>query len=130
MSVEIEDKLKVMGDDISKLTLTEAVALSDYLEEEHGIKPAAGGGVMMAGPVAGEEIVEEQTSFDVILTSFDTGAKIKVIKAVRAETGLGLKEAKTLTESVPVPIKEGISKVDAETLSELFKGLGAEVEIK
>ncbi len=121
---------KEIGDKIVGLTLKEAKELSDYLENEHGIKPAAGGAVMMAGPVADAAApVEEQTEFNVVLTSFGE-KKINVIKVVRAATGLGLTEAKNLVEAVPSKIKEGISKEDAEKLKKELVEAGAAVEIK
>jgi large subunit ribosomal protein L7/L12 len=105
--------------------------LSDYLENVHGIKPAAGGAVMMAGPAAGgaAPAAAEKTEFDVILTAFGD-KKIGVIKVVRAATGLGLKEAKDLVEGVPGKVKEGISKEDAEKLKKELVEAGATVEIK
>jgi large subunit ribosomal protein L7/L12 len=129
MSTEAE--IKELGDKIAVLTLKEAISLSNYLEEEHGIEAASGGVMVAPGGGGAEEVAAvEQTSFDVYLNEFETGAKIKVIKAVRAETGVGLKEAKTFTENLPAAIKEGISKEDAEALAETFKELGAVVEIK
>lgn len=123
------DDIKKVGDSIVALTLLQAKDLADYLKDEHGIEPAAGGAVMMAGPaedVAGEE---EQTSFDVILK--ETGEKkIQVIKAVRAATGLGLKEAKEVVDSAPKAVKEGVSKEDAETLKKELEDAGATVELK
>ena len=124
------DDIKKIGDSIVALTLLQAKDLADYLKDEHGIEPAAGGAVMMAGPAeggGGEE--EEQTSFDVILK--ETGEKkIQVIKAVRAATGLGLKEAKEVVDSAPKAVKEGVSKEDAETLKKELEDAGATVELK
>ena len=123
---------KEIGDKISVLTLKEAKELSDYLEEEHGIKAAAGGAVMVAGPAAGADAgaaQEEQTEFDVVLESFGA-KKIGVIKVVRAAAGLGLKEAKDLVESAPTKVKEGISKEDAEKLKTEMEEAGATVSIK
>jgi large subunit ribosomal protein L7/L12 len=125
---------KELGEKIVSLTLKEAKELSDYLEEVHGIKPAAGGAVMMAGPVgdgAGAAAAPEKTDFDVILESFGAN-KIGVIKVVRAATGLGLKEAKDLVEGVPAKLKEGISKEDAEKFKKELEGAseGAKVSIK
>jgi len=129
--IEFDATTKEMGDKLVGLTLLEAKKLVDYLKEEHGTEPAAGGGVMMAAPGAGgeEAEVEEQTEFDVILTGFGD-KKIQVIKVVRASTSLGLKEAKDLVEGVPNPVKEGISKEDAEKLKEEIEGAGGSVEIK
>ena len=120
---------KKLGDGIVGLTLKEAVELADYLKAEYGIEPAAGGAVMMAaGPGAAEE-VEEQTQFDVILKDFGEN-KIKVIKAVRAMTSLGLKEAKELVESVPKAVKEGVQKDEADEARAQLEEVGAIVEIK
>jgi large subunit ribosomal protein L7/L12 len=121
---------KDLGDKIVALTLMQAKELADYLKEEYGIEPASGGAVMMAGPVAGgggEEAIEK-TSFDVILKSFGE-KKIQVIKEVRALTALGLKEAKELVDGVPKPVKEGVSKEDAETAKQQLEEVGATVEI-
>ncbi len=131
-ATEFDSVTKEMGDKLVGLTLLEAKKLVDYLEEEHGIAPAAGGGVMMAGPGAGDGgdgAVEEQTEFDVILTNFGD-KKIQVIKVVRAATALGLKEAKDLVEGAPKPVKEGISKEDAEKLKKEIEAAGGSVEIK
>ena len=120
---------KKLGDAIVALTLMQAKELADYLKEEHGIEPAAGGAVMMAGPAAGAaEEVEEKTSFDVILKEFGE-KKIQVIKEVRALTGLGLKEAKGLVDNAPKPVKEGVSKEDAEAARDKLEAVGAVVEI-
>ena len=91
------EEIKALGDKIAALTLKDAKALSDYLEEAYGIKAAAGGAVVMAGPVAGGDAApaaEEKTDFDVVLESFGA-KKLEVIKVVRAATGLGLKEHRT-----------------------------------
>jgi len=124
---------KEFGDKIAALTLKEAKELSDYLEEEHGIKAAAGGAVMMApaGGGAGDaaEAQEEQTEFDVVLESYGE-KKIGVIKVVRAATSLGLKEAKDLVEGVPAKVKEGLSKEDAEKFKTELEQAGATVSIK
>jgi large subunit ribosomal protein L7/L12 len=125
------DEIKQLGDGIVKLTLMQAKELADYLKEEYGIEPAAGGAVMVAGPAAAApaEAVEEKTSFDVILTGFGAN-KIQVIKVVRELTSLGLKEAKELVDGVPKPLKEGVSKEDAETAKKKLEEAGATVEIK
>jgi large subunit ribosomal protein L7/L12 len=127
---EFSDGTKDLGDKIVALTLLEAKSLADYLEEVHGIKPA-GGAVMVAGGGGGEEAaaVEEQTEFDVVLTSFGDN-KIAVIKVVRAATGLGLKEAKAVVEGAPKAVKEGVSQDDADKLKEEIEGAGGSVEIK
>jgi len=124
---------KKLGDQIAGLTLKQAKELSDYLEEEHGIKAASGGAVMMAAMPAGESgaaaAAEEKTEFDVILEGFGD-KKIGVIKVVRAATGLGLKEAKDLVEGVPAKVKEGLSKEDAQKLKTELEEAGATVSIK
>ena len=122
-----EAKIKDLGDSIAGLSLKEAVDLGDYLKDAYGIEPAAGGAVMMAGPAgAGAAEAEEQSEFDVILKS-PGGEKIKVIKVVREATGLGLKEAKELVDSMPSKIKEGLPKEEAEALVEKFKEVGAKL---
>jgi large subunit ribosomal protein L7/L12 len=122
--------IKKIGDKIVGLTLMQAKELGDYLKEEHGIEPAAGGAVVMAGPAAqGQaEEQEEKSSFDVILKEFGD-KKIQVIKEVRALTGLGLKEAKELVDNVPKPVKEGLSKEDAEAAQKKLESVGAVVEL-
>jgi large subunit ribosomal protein L7/L12 len=128
---EYSDTTKKPGDSIVELTLKEAKELSDYLENEHGIKAAAGGAVVMAGggDGGGGEAVEEQTEFDVVLESFGE-KKIAVIKAVRAMTGLGLKEAKDAVEGAPGKVKEGVSKEDAEKAKAELEEAGATATIK
>jgi large subunit ribosomal protein L7/L12 len=124
---------KDLGDKIVGLTLKAAKELSDYLDEVHGIKPAAGGAMVMAAPGgaggAAAEAAVEKTEFDVVLDAFGDN-KIGVIKVVRAATGLGLKEAKDLVESAPTKVKEGISKADAEKLKKELEDSGAKVSIK
>lgn len=122
--------IKKIGDKIVGLTLMQAKELGDYLKEEHGIEPAAGGAVMMAGPAAAgqAEEAEEKTSFDVILKEFGD-KKIQVIKEVRALTGLGLKEAKDLVDNVPKPVKEGLSKDEADAARQQLEAVGAVVEV-
>lgn len=130
---EYSDTTKDMGDKIVGLTLKEAKELSDYLKDVHGIEPAAGGGaVVMAGPAdggGGGEAAEEKTEFDVVMESFGD-QKIGVIKAVRAITGLGLKEAKEMVEGCPAKVKEGVSKEDAEKAKADLEAAGATVAIK
>lgn len=122
--------IKELGDKIVGLTLMQAKELGDYLKDEHGIEPAAGGAVMMAGPAAPAqaEEKEEKTSFDVILKSFGD-KKIQVIKEIRALTALGLKEAKDLVEGVPKPVKQGVTKDEAEAVGKQLEAAGAVVEI-
>lgn len=127
---EFNDATKELGDKIVGLTLLEAKALADYLEEVHGIKPAGGAVVAMAAEGGGGgEAAEEKTEFDVVLTGFGD-SKIPVIKIVRAATGLGLKEAKELVENTPKAIKEGLSQEDADKLKADVEGAGGSVEIK
>ena len=114
--------------DIKAMSVLELHELVKALEEEFGVSAAATA-VAVAGPVAAAEEVEEKTEFDVILK--DIGPeKIKVIKVVREQTGLGLKEAKAVVDGAPAPVKEGISKEDAEKIVEAFKAVGATCEIK
>ncbi|QDT81917.1 50S ribosomal protein L7/L12 [Gimesia maris] len=129
-TTEFGEETKELGDKIAGLTLLQAKDLAEYLDEVHGIKAAAGGAVMMTGPAAeAGPAAEEKTEFDVILTGFGDN-KIPVIKIVRAATGLGLKEAKDLVEGAPKPLKEGISKEDAEALVKEVKEAGGTAEVK
>ena len=120
--------LKQLAEQIVGLTLLEAQELKSILKDEYGIEPAAGGAVMMAGPAAAEA-VEEKTEFDVVLTAAGAN-KVAVIKAVRAATGLGLKEAKDLVEAAPTNLKEAVSKDEAEALKKELEAAGASVEVK
>ncbi len=129
---EFSAEIKKLGDTIVGLTLLQAKELSDYLKEAHGIEPAAGAVAVAAMPGAGggeAAAEEEQTAFDVILKAAGD-QKIKVIKEVRAATGLGLKEAKELVDSAPKPIKEGMSKEDADNLAKVLEEVGATIEVK
>jgi large subunit ribosomal protein L7/L12 len=125
---------KELGDKIVELTLKQAKELSDYLEEVHGIKAAAGGAVMIApqagGADGGAAAPPVKTEFDVVLEGYDDAKKIAVIKEVRAATALGLKEAKDLVEKHPSKVKEGISKEDAEKLKTALEAAGGKVSIK
>ncbi len=118
-------------DDLSGLTVLEAADLSKMLEEKWGVSAAAPMAMVAPGAaLAGEaDAAEEQTEFTVVLASFGE-KKINVIKEVRAITALGLKEAKDLVESAPKPVKEGVSKEEADKLKEKLEGAGATVEIK
>ncbi len=122
--------IKKIGDKIVGLTLMQAKELGDYLKEEYGIEPAAAGAMVMAGPAAqGQaEEKEEKTTFDVILKEYGD-KKIQVIKEVRALTALGLKEAKDLVDNAPKPVKEGLSKEDAEAARKKLEAVGAVVEL-
>ena len=115
-------------EELSKLTVLEAADLAKALEEAWGVSAAAAVAVA-AGPAAAAEAVEEQTEFDVILTG-DGGKKIQVIKEVRAITGLGLTEAKTLVESAPKAINEGVNKAEAEDVKAKIEAAGGTVELK
>lgn len=128
-ATEFDDKTKELGDKIVGLTLLEAKRVVDYLKQVHGIEPAGGGAVMMAGPAAAVEAKVEQTEFNVVLTGFGEN-KIGVIKVVRAVSGLGLKEAKDLVEGVPKTLKEGVSKEDAEKLKAEIAAAGGTCDIK
>jgi large subunit ribosomal protein L7/L12 len=129
MSREWNANIKELGDKIVALTLMQAKELADYLKEEHGIEPAAGGAVMVAGPAAAAaEAPVEKTSFTVMAKGFGDN-KIQVIKEVRALTGLGLKEAKDLVESLPKPVKENVPKQEAEDAKAKLEAAGATVEI-
>ncbi len=119
-------------DQLKTLSLLEASELVKQIEEAFGVSAAASAGVVMAAPAAGAaaEPVEEQTEFDLILESFDAAAKIKVLKAVREATGLGLGEAKALVEAAPKAVKEGIKKEEAEALKKTIEEAGGKVTIK
>jgi large subunit ribosomal protein L7/L12 len=121
--------LKALAESIVNLTLLEAQELKTILKDEYGIEPAAGGAVMMAGPAEAGPAAEEQTEFDVILKSAG-GEKIKVIKEVRAITGLGLKEAKDLVEAGGKAVKEQVSKDEAADIKAKLEAVGAEIELK
>jgi large subunit ribosomal protein L7/L12 len=125
------EKVAEIVEKIKELTLVEASELKTALEDEFGVTAAAP--VAIAGAVAGAAAEaaqeEEKTEFDVILTSFGD-KKINVIKVVRAHTGLGLKEAKELVDSVPKPVKEGIPKEEAEKVKQELEEAGAAVELK
>jgi len=119
-----------LGDKIAALTLIQAKELTDYLKDKYGIEPAAGGAVMMAAPAAGggEAAKEEKTSFTVMLKAAGD-KKIQVIKEVRTLTNLGLKEAKDLVDGAPKPVKENVSKDEAEAAKKLLEDAGATVEL-
>jgi large subunit ribosomal protein L7/L12 len=124
--------LNKIVEDLSALTVLEAAELAKLLEEKWGVSAAAA--VAVAGPAAGggaaaAPAAEEKTEFDVILTG-DGGKKINVIKEVRTITGLGLTEAKTLVESAPKAVKEGVNKAEAEKLKKQLEDAGATVELK
>jgi large subunit ribosomal protein L7/L12 len=126
------DDVVALGDKIAALTIVKAVELKEYLKEKYKIEPAAGG-VMMAPTgvgTAAQEKPAEKTEFTVVLAGYDAAKKINVIKVVREITGLGLKEAKDLVEGAPKPVKENISKDEAEKFKKQLEDGGAKVELK
>jgi large subunit ribosomal protein L7/L12 len=121
--------LNALVESLSELTVLEAAELSKLLEEKWGVSAAAAVAAPAAGGGAAAPAAEEKTEFDVILTG-DGGKKINVIKEVRAITGLGLTEAKALVEGAPKPVKEGVSKDEAEKVKKQLEEAGATVELK
>ena len=121
------EKITALIEEVKALTVLELSELVHALEDEFGVSAAA-----MAAPAAGAAAapVEEKTEFDVVLAGFDAAAKIKVIKAVREITGLGLADAKAVVEAAPKAIKEGVSKDEAEDLKKKLEEAGAKVELK
>ena len=131
-TVEFSAEITELADKLVNLTVKDAQALVDCLKIVHGIEPAGGGVVMTAGagePGAAAAEHEEKTSFDVILAGFGD-KKIQVIKVVRSLTTLGLKEAKELVESCPKPLKEGVTKEDAEKIKAEIEEVGGAVTIQ
>jgi large subunit ribosomal protein L7/L12 len=122
--------LKALAEQLVNLTVKEVNELADIMKEEYGIEPAAAA-VAVAGPAAGgaEGGAEEQTEFDVILKA-PGSSKLAVVKLVKELTGLGLKEAKAVVDSTPAPVKEGVSKDEAEGIKKSLEEAGAEVELK
>ena len=127
--------LKKLADEISKLSLVDAVELKNILKDDYGIEPAAGGPVMVAGGAAGasgaadgDSASEEKSEYNVILKAAGD-KKINVIKEVRTITGLGLKEAKDLVEAGGKAVKEGVSKDEADEIKKKLEEAGAEVEL-
>jgi len=126
MSVSKDDILEA----IANMTVMEVVELISAMEEKFGVTAAAAVAAAPAGGAGGEAVAEEeQTEFDVVLASFGSN-KVTVIKAVRAMTGLGLKEAKDAVESAPTTLKEGVSKDEAEQAKKALEEAGATVEVK
>jgi large subunit ribosomal protein L7/L12 len=123
--------LKAFAEQLVGLTVKEVNELAKILKEEYGIEPAAAAVAVAAGPAAGggAAAAEEKTSFNVILKAAGPN-KLQVVKVVKDLTGLGLKEAKDLVDGAPKPVKEGVSKADAEGLLAKLKEAGAEVEIQ
>jgi large subunit ribosomal protein L7/L12 len=122
--------LKAFAEQLVNLTVKEVNELAEILKSEYGIQPAAAAVAVAAGPAAAPaEEKEEKTSFDVILKSVGAN-KLAIVKAVKELTGLGLKEAKDIVDGAPSPIKEGVSKDEAEALKKSLEEAGAEVELK
>jgi len=121
--------LKKFAEELVNLSVKEVNELAKILKDEYGIEPAAAA-VIAAGPAASEEAaVEEKSTFDVILKSAG-GQKLQIVKLVKDITGLGLKEAKAVVDAAPGPIKEGVSKEEAEAIKGQLVEAGAEVELK
>lgn len=123
--------VKELADSLVNLTVKEVNELAQILKDEYGIEPAAAAAVVApaGGAEGGDGAAAEQTEFDVILVA-PGGGKLNVVKAVKAITGLGLKEAKALVDEAPKPIKEGVSKEEAEDIKSQLEEAGAEVELK
>ena len=123
--------IKAIAEELVNLTVKEVKELADVLKEEYGIEPAAAA-VAVAAPAAGAAAAaEEKTSFDVILKGVpDATKKLGVVKAVKDMASLGLKESKELVDNAPKPVKEGVSKDEADSLKKALEEAGAEVEIK
>ncbi len=123
--------IKALGDQLVSLTVKEVSELANYLKDEYKIEPAAAAVAVAVGggAAAGGDAAEAKTSFDVILKSGGAN-KLAVVKLVKELTGLGLKEAKDLVDGAPKPLKEGVSKEDAESLKQQLTEAGAEVEVK
>lgn len=122
--------VKAIADQLVELTVKEVNELLDILKEEHGIEPAAAA-VAVAGAAPGGDAAgaAEQSEFSVVLTA-PGGAKLQIVKLVKDLTGLGLKEAKAVVDSAPAPVKEGVSKEEAESIKSQLEEAGAEVELK
>ncbi len=120
--------VKALAESLVGLTVKEVQELADFLKSEYGIEPAAAAVVVAAGGDGAGAAVEEKTAFDVILKS-GGASKLNVVKIVKDLTGLGLKEAKDLVDQAPKPVKEGISKAEAEEIAAKLKEAGADVEI-
>jgi len=122
--------LKKFAEELVNLSVKEVNELAKILKDEYGIEPAAAA-VAFAGPAAGGDapVVEEKSTFDVILKAAG-GQKLQIVKLVKDITALGLKEAKALVDSAPAPVKEGVSKEEAETIKNQLVEAGAEVELK
>ena len=122
------------ADKIAGMTLKQAKELSDCLKEKYGIEPAAGGAIMMAGPMSGAPggaapAAVEKTEFDVVLTGFGD-KKLNVVKVVKNITGASLMDAKKLVEAAPATLKQGVSKAEAEKMKAELEEAGASIELK
>ena len=123
--------IKAIAEELVNLTVKEVKELADLLKEEYGIEPAAAAVAVAAAPAGAAEAAEEKTSFDVILKGVgDATKKLAVVKAVKDMAGLGLKESKELVDNAPKPVKEGVSKDEAEALKKALEEAGADVEVK
>ena len=121
--------IKKLAEDLVNLTVKEVNELATVLKDEYGIEPAAAAVAVAAPAAGGAAAAAEQTEFDVVLTSAGA-AKLAVVKAVKENTGLGLKEAKEIVDKAPATVKEKLSKADAEALKAKLEEAGAEVELK
>ena len=120
--------VKTLAESLVNLTVKEVQELADFLKTEYGIEPAAAAVVVAGGGDGAGAAAEEKTAFDVILKS-GGASKLNVVKIVKDLTGLGLKEAKELVDGAPKPVKEGVSKAEAEEIAAKLKEAGAEVEV-
>ena len=121
--------IKKLAEELVNLTVKEVKELADVLKEEYGIEPAAAAVAIAAGPAAAGPVEEEKTAFDVILKEAGPN-KLAIVKAVKELTSLGLKEAKELVDAAPKPVKEGVTKDEADALKKQLEENGAVVEIK
>ena len=121
--------LKAFAEQLVNLTVKEVNELAEILKNVYGIEPAAAAVAVAAGPAVAAEAAEEKTNFDVVLKSAGA-AKLQVVKLVKEQTGLGLKEAKDLVDGAPSVVKEGLAKPEAEALKKVLEEAGAEVELK
>ena len=121
--------IKAIAEELVNLTVKEVNELATVLKDEYGIEPAAAAVAVAAAPAGEAPAAEEKTSFDVVLKSVGA-AKLQVVKAVKEQTGLGLKEAKDIVDAAPANVKEGVDKATAEALKKALEEVGAEVELK
>ena len=121
--------IKALAEQLVGLTVKEVQELADVLKADYGIEPAAAAVMVASADAGGAAVAEEKTAFDVILVS-GGASKLAVVKIVKDLTGLGLKEAKDLVDGAPKPVKEGVSKAEAEDVATKLKEAGAEVEVK